>query len=211
MKDLEQLVADLADDAVAVEPATHPYILTVRLLAAGVIYLAVALALGGFRADLAGAAGQTWFVAEIVALALMFIATSISATLLAFPDLHQKRGLALAPLWALALFLVVMVFAWLADSPPAPLPVHSFQCTLSIAAMTLLPATWTLYAMRKFASTHSQWAGSIAVLSAFSVGALWLRLHEDNDSIVHVILWHYLPMLAAGLLGLWLGRKLLKW
>jgi hypothetical protein len=65
--------------------------------------------------------------------------------------------------------------------------------------------------MRNFASTHYRWAGSIAILSAFSVGALWLRLQEVNDSIVHVIEWHYLPMLAVGVVGLWLGKWLLKW
>jgi hypothetical protein len=43
------------------------------------------------------------------------------------------------------------------------------------------------------------------------VSALWLRLHEMNDSIIHLIQWHYLPMLAFGLIGLWLGRVLLKW
>jgi hypothetical protein len=211
MKDLEQVVADLADDAVVVEPAPHPYLLSLQLLGAATLYLAVSLALTGFRTGLAAALGQTWFSAEIVALIVMFAATAISASLLAFPDLHQKRGLALAPLWAFALFLVVLLFAWIADTPPAPLPVHSFECTLSIGAMTLLPATWTIYAMRRFASTHIQWAGAIAVLSAFSVGALWLRLHEDNDSIAHVIEWHYLPMLAAGLLGFWLGKRLLRW
>ncbi|HTY98673.1 MAG TPA: NrsF family protein, partial [Rhodocyclaceae bacterium] len=61
------------------------------------------------------------------------------------------------------------------------------------------------------ASTHGRWAGSIAVLAAFSVGALWLRLHEVNDSIAHVVIWHYLPMLAAGSLGFGLGKRLLKW
>jgi hypothetical protein len=65
--------------------------------------------------------------------------------------------------------------------------------------------------MRKYASTHSYWAGSIALLFAFSVGALWLRLHEINDSILHVVEWHYLPMLGFGLAGLWLGKTLLKW
>jgi len=65
--------------------------------------------------------------------------------------------------------------------------------------------------MRKYASTHYRLAGSVALLSAFSVGAMWLRLHEVNDSIAHVIEWHYLPMLAIGLIGLWLGRVVLKW
>ena len=65
--------------------------------------------------------------------------------------------------------------------------------------------------MRKYASTHYRLAGSVALLSAFSVGALWLRLHEVNDSIVHVIEWHYLPMLVIGLIGLGLGQRVLKW
>jgi len=74
-----------------------------------------------------------------------------------------------------------------------------------------LPAAWTFYAMRKFASTHYHWAGSIALLSAFSAGALWLRLHEVNDSITHVVEWHYFPMIGIGLTGWWLGKKILKW
>ena len=108
----------------------------------------------------------------------IFIATSLSAAVLAFPDLHQMRKAALAPAGLFALFVAIMFFAWRADVPPAPLPVHSFECTVSITLFSLLPAAWTFFSMRKFASTHYRWAGSIALLSAFSVGALWLRLHE---------------------------------
>ncbi len=154
---------------------------------------------------------QPWYVAEIVALLLIFISTTFSAALLAFPDLHQKRRLALAPVAMFGLFLLVLLLAWRADYPPAPLPVHSFMCTCSIILVSLLPMAWMLYTLRRFASTHYQLAGAIALLSAFSIGALWLRLHEVNDSVVHVLEWHYLPMLAVGLAGLWLGKLLLRW
>lgn len=211
MRDLERLVTELAEDAAAVKPAPHPYLLGVRWMGAAAIYLAVSLAVSGIRPDMEHAFAQPLYIAEIVALLLIFIATSISAALLAFPDLHQKRGLVFAPAWMFVLFLLVPLLAWRADSPPPPLPVHSFECTLSITLVSLFPAAWTFYAMRKYASTHYYWAGSIALLSAFSVGALWLRLHEVNDSILHVVEWHYLPMIAAGMLGLWLGKVLLKW
>lgn len=211
MKDIEQLVAELAHDAAVVQPAQHPYVLGLKWIGAAAVYLAVALAVSGLRPDLAHALQQPWYIAEVVALLLIFIATSFSAALLAFPDLHQKRKLAFAPVAMFALFLLVLLLAWHADNPPAPLPEHSFQCTISIILVSLLPMVWTLYAMRKFASTHYHLAGAIALLSAFSVGALWLRLHEVNDSIVHVVEWHYLPMLACGLVGLGLGRLLLKW
>jgi len=211
MADIEQLVQTLAADTAKVATAPHPYLLSLKWIAAAAVYLALSLAISGLRPDLVQALQRPWYITEIVALILVFIATSFSAALLAFPDLHQKRGLAFAPAWMFALFLLVLLFAWRADNPPAPLPVHSFQCTCSIMLFSLLPAAWTIYVMRKFASTHYQWAGSIAVLSAFSVGALWLRLHEVNDSILHVVEWHYLPILVFGLVGLWLGRALLKW
>jgi len=211
MENIDDLINKLAQDAAAVKPAPHPYVLSLKWMGAAAAYLAVSLAVSGLRPDLMSKFHETWFAAEIVTLLGIFIATPFSAALLSFPDLHQKRGMAFAPVALFALFLLVILFAWNADSPPAPLPVHSFECTLSILLVALLPATWTFYAMRKFASTHYHWAGSIALLSAFSVGALWLRLHEINDSIMHLILWHYLPMLACGFAGLWLGKKILKW
>jgi len=211
MRDFELLVAELANDASAIEPAPHPFLLSLKLIGIAGVYLTIALALSGVRSDWVRAFGQPWFVAEIVALLMIFITASLSAALLSFPDLHQKRGLVFAPLWVFALFMIVVSLAWIADDPPAALPEHSFQCTSCIILVALLPTGWTFYTLRKLASTHHQWAGSVALLSAFSVGALWLRLQELNDSIVHVVEWHYLPILAFCLVGLWMGRWLLKW
>lgn len=211
MADIEQLVESLAADATQLAPAAHPFALALKWIGAGAAYLAVALAAAGLRPDLAHALHNPLYLAELGMLLLIFLTTALSAALLAFPDLHQKRALAYSPALLFALFVVLMLFAWHADSPPAPLPVHSWQCTLSILLVSLLPAAWTFYAMRRYASTHYRWAGSTAVLSAFSLGALWLRLHEVNDSIYHVLLWHYLPMLAVGFFGVWLGKKLLRW
>jgi hypothetical protein len=211
MSNIDDLVARLAQDAPAVKPAPHPFMLSMQWTGAAAIYLAASLAISGPRPDLADKFHSPWFVAEIAVLSAIFIVTSLSAALLAFPDLHQKRRLAYAPALPFLLFLVVMFLAWRADNPPSPMPMHSFECTLSITLMTLLPAGWTFYSIRRYASTHYRLAGSAALLSAFSVGAIWLRLHEQTDSITHLIEWHYLPMLAIGLLGLWLGKVILKW
>jgi len=211
MKDLEQLVTELADDLSTVKPAPNPYLLTFKLVGAATIYLAVSLAISGVRPDWIQAIGRPWFAAEIVMLLSIIGAGLLSAALLSFPDLYQKRALVLGPLWACILFLVVIVMAWHADSPPAALPQHSIECTICIALLGLLPAGGMFFIMRRFASTHYQWAGGVVMLSAFSIGALWLRLEEPNDSIAHVIEWHYLPMLAIGFLGLWIGKRMLRW
>lgn len=211
MGNIEELVDRLARDAAPVKPAPHPLMLSLEWVTAAAVYLVTSLWISGLRPDLMQKLHEPWFVAEMASLALIFIATSLSAAVLAFPDLHQMRKAALAPVGLFALFMVIMFFAWRADVPPAPLPVHSFRCTVYIMLFSLLPAAWTFFSMRKFASTHYRWAGSIALLSAFSIGAFWMRLHELNDSIIHVIQWHYLPMLGIGLIGWWLGKSLLKW
>lgn len=211
MDDIEKLVATLSNDVQAVEPAPPPYLLTLQWTGAAALYLLVTLALTGLRPDWRESFVEPWFAAEIVALFALFIVTALSASLLAFPDLHQKPRLAFAPVLPAVLFLGVLALAWRADSPPAPLPEHSIECTCSILLTMLLPTLWTFYSLRKYASTHYRLAGSIALLSAFSIGALWLRLHEVNDSVAHVVEWHYLPMLGVGLIGLWLGKVLLKW
>lgn len=211
MGNIEDLVASLSEQAAAVKPAPHPFALAAKWLAGAAVYIVLSLLVSGLRPDLTAKLHESWFVAEMVFLVGIVMATSLSGALLAFPDLHQKRGVAYAPMAILALFALTVVFSWQADSPPSPLPVHSYQCTGSIALFALLPAAWVFLDLRKFASTHYRLAGSIALLFAFSIGAVWLRLHELNDSLLHVIQWHYAPMVGFGILGLWLGRVMLKW
>lgn len=211
MDNIDNLIARLAQDVPTVKPAPHPFALSLKWIGVAAIYLVASLVISGLRSDWAEKLHNLPFAAEIASLLAIFATTTFAAALLAFPDMHQKGRLAFAPLVSFVLFVLTMYLAWQQDNPPAPLPVHSFECTLGITIMALLPSIWMLYFMRGYASTHCRLAGSVALLSSFSVGALWLRLHEANDSIVHVIEWHYLPMLATGIIGLWLGKKLLSW
>lgn len=210
-KDVDQLIATLAEDRLPIKSAGHPVKLSFKWLAATAVYLIVILALTGLRPDVVDKLAEPWWIAELIVLLGVIVSTSISAALLAWPDVYQKRSLAFLPAWMFAFFVLAVYFAWRAESPPAIQSEHAFDCTLSIALVTLMPAAWTLYGIRRFASTHYRLAGGLALLSAFSIGAFWLRLYEDNDSMTHVIAWHYLPMLAAGLLGVWLGGRVLKW
>lgn len=211
MNNIDSLIGQLAKEGVPVKPVPHPFALSLQWMALATAYLSVLLLVSGVRADLMPAFQHPWFVVEIILLVAVFVATSVSAAVLSFPDLYQMRRGAWIPVAIFGLFALALFFAWRADVPPAPFPVHSIECTLSIFLAALLPGAWLLYVMRKLASTHYRLAGSIALLHAFSIGALWLRLHEQSDSILHVVQWHYLPMIVFGIMGLWLGKRVLKW
>lgn len=211
MKDIDDLIGQLAQEGGAVKPAPHPVALSLQWMGLSALYLLVLLLFSGVRNELAAAFAHPWFAIEVGLLVVVFAVTSVSAALLSFPDMYQMRRVVWTPLLVFGVFACVLFMAWRADVPPAPFPVHGIECTLAILMVALLPGAWLLYLMRKLASTHYQWAGSIALLHAFSVGALWLRLQENNDSILHVLQWHYLPMIVFGIIGLWVGKLILKW
>ena len=68
MANIDDLVAQLAQEAKAVTPAPHPFSLSLQWIGAAAIYLALSLALSGLRADLVERLHSPWFVAEIAAL-----------------------------------------------------------------------------------------------------------------------------------------------
>lgn len=211
MSNIDELINKLAQDTTTVKIAPHPYTVSIGWIGIGVVYLAMLLFISNVRHDLSLKLTDPWFVAELMALAGIFISSTFSTALLVYPDLYQKRRVALIPFLMFALFTVVILLAWQANNPATPLPRHSIECTASITLASLLPVAWAIYLMRKFASTHTRWAGGISFILVFSIGAIWSRIHEQNDSILHVIQWHYLPMIGFGLIGMYLGRTALKW
>src|SRR5487761_2231615 len=99
MENIDELVDRLAKDAGVVKPAPHPYVLSLKLIGAGTVYLVASLAFSGLRPGLLEKFHNFWFAAEIFALVGIFFVTSLSAALLGFPDQFQKRKLVLAPIW----------------------------------------------------------------------------------------------------------------
>ena len=212
MKDIETLIANLSHEAA---PQRAPQ----RLARSFLSWLVIAFVYGGLlvaimwkpRPDLMIKLGQPLFLFEIIALILLSVSCGFSATLLSFPDLYQKKQLAYAPLFVIPLFVGSIVLEFLADDPPAPKPAHTFECCTAITIAALPLAFWMLARIRRMAPTQPTLTGATALLASFGISALALRLSEQTDSIRHIILWHYLPMIGMGVLGLGLGRKFLKW
>lgn len=211
MRTTDELIEALSREAVTAKPAPHPFVLSLQWMAAAGTYLAVSQIITDVRPDLLAKLHEPWFAAEIAVLGVIFITTSLSAALLSFPDFHQKRRVAYTPALLYALLLLIIFFAWYSTNPATPLPADTYECTICIFLISVLPAAWYFFAIRKMASTHARGAGGIVLLCALSIGALWLRLYEPNDSFAHVMQWHYLPMIGFGGVGMWLGKRILKW
>lgn len=209
--DTDQLIAQLSSEAPTKKPMASPARLAGKWLLGLAVYSVLLFALIEVRSDILQKLQSPLFLLELVLLLGIITTTTLSAATLSFPDLYQKPAMAQLPRIFFALFTVLMLFQSLKAPSVAPLAMVECMCTLFITIYAFLPAIWLFYMMRHATSTKPAVAGSVIVLSAFSLGALMLRLSEPNDSAMHFIVFHYFPMLAAAFVGVVLGRKLLRW
>lgn len=206
----DKLIADLVKELKPVKPAPSLLALFVQWLAAFAVYIALLVYCLDVRPDIGLQSQKPLYVAEIAILALLLVASAFSISVLSFPDMHQKRWAAWMPVALLFLLASVIGLEWLGNVPQ--LPAHNgIECLKCILFSSVIPACFVFYRLSKMASTSPMLAGYVALLSSSSLGCLALRLSEPTDSVSHLVLWHYLPMLGLSILGLFLGKKILKW
>jgi hypothetical protein len=209
--DTETLIAQLSADAAPTRASQSPWRMAALWVVGFAVYVGIAVAAVGPRVDIVSQLQTPLFALEIAALVALVASCAISAAVLAFPDMYQTRRIARMPMVFFALFVVVVAMAFSCVGDCLRMSMAECECTLSIALYALLPAALLFYSIRKVASTNGAAAGSVVVLTAFGIGALILRLVEQTDAMPHVVTYHYVPMLAAALIGLALGRKFLRW
>jgi hypothetical protein len=210
--DTEQLITQLSSDDAPTRPVTNPWLLATKWLVGFAVYMALILTvLMGPRADILFQLQQPLFALEIASLIAMIASCAVSAALLAFPDMYQAPRIARLPIACFVLFALVVGYAFIVQGAPMDFNLEECGCTALLTAFALPPGIYLFYSIRTFASTHAALAGSVAVVAAFGIGALAERLIERTDSVAHVVSYHYLPIFGFALLGVILGRKLLRW
>ncbi|MFN7835197.1 MAG: DUF1109 domain-containing protein [Burkholderiaceae bacterium] len=215
MKNVDELIGRLSREALPVNPLGKPIPAGARLSFVLLAYAVGTQAVLGLRTDLALQFTRFAFVAEIALLLSLLIAGATACVLSAYPDAYQRPRWLTLPYAAFAILLGLLAVELVLPGDHRMVilspGMSGMECAFCIAAVALLPSAWIFMLLRKGASVHPWQAGVFAVLTASAVGCLTLRLSEANDSLLHVVGWHYLPTVLFAMLGAWLGKRLLSW
>ena len=168
------------------------------------------------RADIYLQLERPAFVFEIIL--LFFTAVSgISASILSmYPDYYQKHWVTKIPYICFS-GLIVFIFSQYIGVPTdtrvhiAPSGGHAIECAIYIGIASMLPAAVMFGFIWKGATVNPKSAGLCAVLSTTSVAMLTLRLSEQNDSVQHLLAWHYAPVVIFATIGVFAAKYFLKW
>lgn len=209
-----ELIANLSAQAPSKTLGTPSYY-ALRLGAVLAAYATGAQIFLGLRLDLAVQFTRPMFAIEVVLLALLAVASAGAAILSMYPDAYQKKSLLKLPYGIFAALAAFILFQLsMPHDPMMAMPdlgAHGMECALCIASVAIVPSALIFGLLRKGASVHPLRSGSFAVLAASGIGCITLRLAEVNDSLMHLVGWHYVPTLLFAALGAIIGKHLLKW
>lgn len=214
MMQTEELIERLSGETPPARALASPGRVGVFAALAMLVYCGLCLLWLGIRPDLAERLRDGFYLLELFLLAALTLSGLGAAVLLRAPDLHQRPRWISAPLVAALLLLGLLLAQTLllpASLDPSIAFIHGLPCAVCLLLVATLPAFVLMLLIRRGATTKPGRAGLIVLLTTLGLASLVLRLHEANDSLAHLLLWHHLPALGFILLGIHLGRSFLRW
>ncbi|MBI5624364.1 MAG: DUF1109 family protein [Elusimicrobia bacterium] len=180
-----------------------------------VVCMAPAVFWMGLRPDLAHAAAQPAFLLRSALIILLACLSSSAVLIASIPGAERSAkarwGIALALMGWLGVLAIAAVLAWLQGRPDALRVGPGLGCSRDVLLLGLLPGIALFVMVGRAAPVRPGLCGALALLAAAALGALGTDLVCAADLPLHLILWHFSPVLIAGFLGLLLGDRLLRW
>jgi hypothetical protein len=160
------------------------------------------------RSDLAATLHSPVYLSQGFAMMIAGLLAAFAAFKLSIPDTRLRRPVisSLASATALwGLLIAIELF-----HAPSGMPEAAPPCFIGLTIGMSVPLALGLVMMMRSAPVWRGWAGYAMVLSVGSFAALVMRFICPDDSPGHLLVWHFLPVLALALPGALLGKILLN-
>lgn len=204
--DTDKLIAQLGQDLKPVKPMAGALTLSLILsgLSLAATFGAIAIFTKGIRAD-----WQVMFN-EHVCQTLGILAAGLLAAYAAFrlsvPDTRIRNPVRV--ILGMASFIWVLLIAGQIGAEP---PQAGYRnCLTDFSLLFIIPFAAGIFMATRAAPVWYGWAGYALALSVGSFSALGMRFACPNEQPAHLLVWHYLPVLAFAIIGIALGQILLK-
>ncbi len=204
----DKLIHLLAEQSSAVKPLASPLRRVVRALSGAFFCVAIGVALLGLRADLETAIWEFSFIAQAVATIALACLSAVAAFLMSVPG-RSSSWVRSVPFVTVVVWLLVIVLG-VFTSGESSRGFH-FACMRDIIVLAVIPGAYLFFMLKRAAPLELGRVGFFTALAAAAFGALGAQFICHDHRLIHMLLWHYLPVIALGAIGAWLGRRLLRW
>lgn len=210
----QDLIATLTDEG-ARKPLPGVARQMLFWLAITIAWVGLFICHSGLRPDIMRKLAEPFYIPELALLTAIALSAGVAALCLSRPDGMQKSWVRWLPFAFMAPWAVTaMLNAHAAGGAATFMQTMNsmrFDCVGCILLCALAPAVAMFVMVRRGAVASSGWAGGLTALSVTTFSYLCMRLVEENDDPLHLLVWHAFPVLLVSLLGMAAGRVLLRW
>lgn len=183
-------------------------------LAVTFVWITLVACHSGLRSDIMYRVHQTFFIPELLFLAAISFSSAAAALFLSRPDAMQKAKIR----WLPFLFIVPWAVMAIMNMDPMggttvmqAIDSMRFDCAGCIFLCAIVPAIAMFGMVRKGAVASTGWAGGMSAFSVATFAYLCMRVIEQNDDPVHLLMWHAFPVFLFCLIGVLIGKLALRW
>lgn len=204
--DTDKLIASLGQDLKPVKPMAGALTLALILSTLSLVatFGAIAIFTKGIRADWPVMFNE--HVAQTAGIFISGVLAAHAAFKLSVPDTRIRNPVRVV--LGLASFIWVLLIAGQIGAEP---PEAGYRnCLTDFSLLFVIPFAAGIFMATRAAPVWHGWAGYALALSVGSFAALGMRFACPNEQPAHLLVWHYLPVLAFAIVGVGLGQILLK-
>jgi hypothetical protein len=208
----ETLIQQLSTGLKPVKRVWHPAFAAVVWLGVAAAVVGAAVALFGFRADLAERLASGFDMAQLITAAATGVLAGFAAFQLALPD--RSRRWALLPVPAAIGWLATMGWGCLADlvraGPEALRLTTSFPCLSFIVGFGVPLTLVMVWLTRHAAPIRPLPVAALGGLSAAALASVGLSLVHHLQAAAMVLAWHGMAIVVTTLIASFIGPRLMR-
>jgi len=202
----DDLINQLAGELKPYKPWPNWYWSLLLCLPILAVYGGVVLWWSELRSDWQQLLSNPYGLGETLLLVLMVLLSLRGMLLIQVPDAYQKNPYLNAPRLLLAAVCVLQLVTAVMNPATWAQDVEHIPCLVQLIWVGFVASLSAAILMRQQASVQRARLGELVMWFGFSVSALLLKLSCEINSVTHLILIHYLPVMCAAAIGYWLGR-----
>lgn len=201
------LIQSLSDNLQPVKILKYGIKEYIVIFFAGLFSVLTGVAITGIRADIKIIAITPSFITQTIALLLLALLSTVSALHMSIPSIKkpvsQKIILSTLLFWAITILYLLL-------NSNAPFAGWGFSCASEIAINSVIPSACVFFMIRKSASLDRSSVGWLVLTAGAAYGALATQFSCALNDPFHLLVWHTLPVIIIGLIGLVIGQFILK-
>lgn len=207
----EELIQQLSKRSRPVRRLAPPRVRLIRWLGAAFFCVGAGVLLLGVRSDILEALREPAYVLQAAIILLLGTLSASAAFSLSVPNRNLSARVKWVPVIVLGIWLVYLLFAsMLGMGAPGTIGL-GMSCIRDIIFLGLPPGILLFAMIARAAPLQVRLTGVFVSLSVSAFGALGSQLVCRDDGILHILAWHFVPVLVIGALGTILGRRIAQW